>query len=69
MDSTATNGNGALNDLWVYTPNTTAGQPGTWTWVKGSNTGSDNGHYGSLTRPYLTYYGLTPGGRSNATAW
>ena len=69
LDSTATNGNGALNDLWVYTPNTTAGQPGTWTWVKGSNTGSDNGQYGSLTRPYLTYYGWTPGGRSNGTRW
>ncbi len=69
LDSTATNGNGALNDLWVYTPNTTAGQPGTWTWVKGSNTGSDNGQYGSLTRPYLTYYGWTPGGRSNTTRW
>jgi len=69
LDSTATNGNGALNDLWVYTPNTTAGQPGTWTWVKGSNTGSDNGQYGTLTRPYLTYYVWTPGGRSNGTRW
>ncbi len=46
LDSTATNGNGALNDLWVYTPNSTVGQPGTWTWVKGSNTGSQNGIYG-----------------------
>jgi Galactose oxidase, central domain len=69
LDSTATNGNGALNDLWVYTPNATAGQPGTWTWVKGSNTGSANGVYGNLTRPYLTYYIWTPGGRSNATHW
>ena len=60
LDSTATNGNGALNDLWAYTPNTTAGQPGTWTWVKGSNTGSDNGVYGTLARPYLTYYVWTP---------
>jgi hypothetical protein len=69
LDSTATNGNGALNDLWVYTPNATAGQPGAWTWIKGSNTGSDNGIYGTLTRPYLTYYIWTPGGRSNATHW
>ena len=37
LDSTGTNGNGALNDLWVYTPATTAGQPGTWVWVKGSS--------------------------------
>lgn len=69
LDSKATNGNGALNDLWVYTPNSVAGQPGTWAWIKGSNTGSDNGVYGNLTRPYLTYYVWTPGGRSNATRW
>jgi hypothetical protein len=69
LDSTATNGNGALNDFWVYVPNATAGQPGTWTWIKGTNTGSDNGVYGVLTRPYLTYYVWTPGGRSNATHW
>lgn len=69
LDATATNGNGALNDLWVYTPNATAGQPGTWTWIKGTNTGSDNGVYGNLLRPYLTYYIWTPGGRSNATHW
>jgi Galactose oxidase, central domain len=69
LDSTATNGNGALNDLWVYTPNSTAGQPGTWTWIKGSNTGSQNGIYGNEVRPYETYYIWTPGGRSNATHW
>lgn len=69
LDSTATNGNGALNDLWVYTPNATAGQAGTWVWVKGSNTGAQNGIYGTLTRPYLTYEIWTPGGRSNATHW
>lgn len=69
LDSKATNGNGALNDLWVYTPNAVAGQPGTWAWVKGSNTGSDNGNYGSLTRPYITSYLFTPGGRSNGTYW
>jgi Galactose oxidase, central domain/Kelch motif len=69
LDSTATNGNGALNDLWVYTPNATAGQPGTWTWIKGSNTGSQNGVYGDELRPYTTYEIWTPGGRSNGTHW
>jgi Galactose oxidase, central domain len=69
LDSKATNGNGALNDLWVYTPNSTAGQPGTWTWVKGSNTGSQNGIYGDQVIPYKTYEIWTPGGRSNATHW
>jgi hypothetical protein len=69
LDATATNGNGALNDTWVYTPNATAGQPGTWTWIKGSNTGSPNGIYGDLVRPYKTYYIWTAGGRSNATHW
>jgi galactose oxidase-like protein len=69
LDSGATNGNGALNDLWVYTPNTTAGQPGTWTWIKGSNTGSQNGIYGDELIPYKTYEIWTPGGRSNATHW
>ena len=69
LDSTGTNGNGALNDLWVYTPNSTAGQPGTWVWVKGSNTGAANGVYGDELRPYKTFEMWTPGGRSNATHW
>jgi hypothetical protein len=69
LNSTATNGNGALNDLWVYTPSSTAGQPGTWAWIKGSNTGAAGGNYGSLDRPYETHYTYTPGGRSLATAW
>lgn len=69
LDATATNGNGALNDLWAYTPNATAGQPGTWVWVKGSNTGSQNGVYGDMLRGYKTYEIWTPGGRSNATHW
>jgi Galactose oxidase, central domain len=69
LDSTATNGNGALNDLWAYTPNATAGQPGTWVWVKGSNTGAQNGVYGPMTRGYQTYEIWTPGGRSSATYW
>lgn len=69
LDSTGTNGNGALSDLWVYTPNSTAGQPGTWAWIKGSNTGAANGVYGDEIRPYKTYEIWTPGGRSNATHW
>ena len=69
LDSTGTNGNGALNDLWVYTPNATAGQPGTWVWVKGSVSGNANGIYGDEIRPYKTNYLWTPGGRSNATRW
>ncbi len=69
LDATGTNGNGALSDLWVYTPNSTAGQPGTWAWIKGSNTGAANGVYGDEVRPYKTYEIWTPGGRSNATHW
>ncbi len=69
QDSTGTNGNGFLNDMWVYTPATVAGQPGTWSWVKGSNTGNPNGSYGTLTRPYLTFVNWTPGGRRGATSW
>ncbi len=45
LDSKRTDGNGSLNDLWVYTPNATPGQLGTWAWVKGSNTGAQNGIY------------------------
>lgn len=70
LDSTGTNGNGALNDLWVYVPNATPSQAGTWTWIKGSNTGAENGVYRDTTTiPYLTYEIWTPGGRSNATHW
>lgn len=69
LDSTGTNGNGALNDLWVYTPNATAGQPGTWAWIKGSNTGAQNGIYGDELFPYKTYEIYTPGGRSNGIHW
>jgi len=69
LDSTGTKGNGFLNDLWVYTPNATAGQAGTWTWVKGSNTGNQNGIYGPETRPYFTYVLWTPGGRRGAMSW
>ncbi|HKM68371.1 MAG TPA: kelch repeat-containing protein [Candidatus Acidoferrum sp.] len=69
LDSKATNGNGALNDLWVYTPNSTAGQAGSWAWIKGSNTGSQNGIYGDEVIPYKTYENWILGGRSNGTTW
>jgi hypothetical protein len=69
LDSGATNGNGALNDLWVYTPNTTPGQLGTWAWVKGSNTGAQSGTYGDELFPLKTHYTDNPGGRSAATIW
>jgi Galactose oxidase, central domain/Kelch motif len=69
LDSTGTNGNGYLNDLWVYTPNPTAGQPGTWVWVKGSSTGGQNGVYGDEVRPYRTFVDWTPGGRRGTVSW
>jgi hypothetical protein len=69
LDATGTNGNGYLNDLWSYSPSATFGQPGTWTWVKGSNTGNQNGIYGDLTRPYFTKVDWTPGARRGAMSW
>jgi Kelch motif len=69
LDSIGTNGNGYLNDLWVYTRNATAGQPGTWTWVKGSDTGNQNGVYGPMVRPYTTLVDWTPGARRGAMSW
>ncbi len=69
QDSVGTDGNGALNDMWVYTPSATQGQAGTWVWVKGSNTGNQNGVYGSLTRPYAHFYQHGPGGRNGAMHW
>jgi hypothetical protein len=64
LDSTGTNGNGALNDLWAFDTTTK-----TWTWVKGSVTGGQSGVYGSLTRPYAPNVNWTPGGRNGATYW
>ena len=69
LDSTGNNGNGYLNDLWSYTPSTTPGAVGTWTWVKGSNTSNENGVYGPETRPYFTKVTWTPGGRRGAMSW
>ena len=69
LDSVGTDGNGALNDLWVYTPNATPGQLGTWAWVKGSNTGAQNGSYDDKLYPWKTHITDNPGGRSKATSW
>jgi len=69
LDATGTHGNGYLNDLWSYTPSSTAGQPGTWTWVKGSNTGNQNGIYGDELRAYRTFVNWTPGARRGAMRW
>src|SRR5260370_2609934 len=52
LDSTGTNGNGALNDLWVYTPHATAGQPGTLAWIQRSHTGAAHAVCGEALRPY-----------------
>lgn len=38
-------------------------------WVKGSNTGAQNGIYGDMLIPYKTFEIYTPGGRSNGTHW
>jgi hypothetical protein len=69
LDDGTTHGNGYLNDLWVYTPSTTFGQIGTWTWVKGSTTGGQNGVYGDELRGYKTFVNWTPGGRQAAMSW
>jgi Galactose oxidase, central domain len=70
LDSLRTDGNGSLNDLWVYTPNATPGQLGTWAWIKGSNTGAQTGVYDTVdTYPWFTLYTYTPGGRSKASSW
>lgn len=70
LDANGTHGNGYLNDLWAYTPNSTnPTQPGVWTWVKGSNTGNQNGIYYNGTRPYFTKVDWTPGARRGAMNW
>jgi hypothetical protein len=69
LDADGTHGNGFLNDLWVYTPSATFGQAGTWTWVKGSTTGGQNGVYGDELRGYKTFVNWTPGGRRAAMSW
>jgi hypothetical protein len=55
--------------MWVYTPAATFGQIGTWTWVKGSTTGGQNGVYGDELRLYKTFVNWTPGGRRATMSW
>jgi hypothetical protein len=69
LDADGTHGNGFLNDMWVYTPAATFGQIGTWTWVKGSTTGGQNGVYGDELRLYKTFVNWTPGGRRATMSW
>ncbi|WP_162852516.1 kelch repeat-containing protein [Dinghuibacter silviterrae] len=49
------------NDLWKYNPTA-----GTWTWVSGSNTSSQNGTYGTKGTAATTN---VPGGRFESTTW
>jgi len=61
-----------LGNLWLlggWGLATSGTQPGVWTWVKGSNTGNQNGIYGSLNRPYFTLVTWTPGARRGAMSW
>ena len=56
--------NGDLNDLWEYSPATKE-----WTWVDGSNTGTQQGPsgvYGTLGVAAATN---VPGGRDSAVSW
>jgi hypothetical protein len=56
--------NGDLNDLWEYSPATKE-----WTWMDGSNTGTQQGPsgvYGTLGVPAATN---VPGGRDSAVSW
>jgi N-acetylneuraminic acid mutarotase len=59
FDSTASNG--ALNDLWRYTPST-----GLWTWMSGATTGNLAGVYGTQGTPAP---GNVPGSRSAVVSW
>jgi hypothetical protein len=51
--------NGLLNDLWKY-------NAGEWTWVGGSNTGSQSGIYGTQGTASPNN---VPGGRYTAVSW
>jgi hypothetical protein len=65
LDSTGT---GYLNDLWEYTLVTTSAYPAAnqWTWVKGANTDSNAGVYGTSSVPF---YVDNPGSRWGAGYW
>lgn len=50
-----------LNDLWKYSPSS-----GEWTWMSGSESGNQNGVYGTLG---TAASGNVPGTRANSVAW
>jgi len=50
---------GNLNDLWMF-------DGANWTWVNGSNTSFQNGHYGTQGVPDPAN---SPSGRQDASAW
>ncbi|RZL18991.1 MAG: hypothetical protein EOO89_04630, partial [Pedobacter sp.] len=54
-------GIGGLNDLWEYDPATN-----NWTWIKGSNSSSQNGVYGTLNTPNINN---TPSARLHGEGW
>lgn len=54
-------GNGYLNDLWKYDPNT-----GAWTWLTGASITNQYGQYGTLGVPSTSN---TPGGRYGMASW
>jgi hypothetical protein len=58
--------NGALNDLWKYTPAAGFGALGTWTWVGGADTTGALGVYGSQGIAAPTNF---PGARAMSTSW
>jgi N-acetylneuraminic acid mutarotase len=61
-----------LNDLWKFNPtaeNTTTGVLGVWTWVSGSNTGSqDSINYGESRQGIPNLYSV-PASRTQAVGW
>jgi N-acetylneuraminic acid mutarotase len=57
----STGGNGDLNDLWRYSPNSNL-----WTWMSGSNTAAANGVYGTQGTAAA---GNVPGARAMAVSW
>ena len=57
----STGSNGALNDLWRYSPNTAL-----WTWMSGATTGNLAGVYGTQGTPAP---GNVPGSRSAIVSW
>ena len=54
-------GNSLHNDLWRYEPDT-----GMWTWMSGSNTGFQNGVYGTMGVPDAAN---VPGSRWGSISW